>query len=203
MHIQPITGQTYHLAAQVLGQAFMVDPVSIAVYKDFSPERMLRALVNDFRAEIKVCLRRAYPIQVNEGDHLLGAAVIYPPGCYPLPRLQQWRLLIQTVIENGFYDIRGWARWLDEVDRYHPTEPHYYLEYIGVKPEWQGQGVGKEIMQHMLARADGDKVGCHLENANPRNLPFYQRFGFRVANEIEVLGLKTWLMWRPPGGSEL
>jgi ribosomal protein S18 acetylase RimI-like enzyme len=201
MNIQPITRQTYHQAAQVLGQAFMVDPVSMAVYKSFSSARMLRSLVNDFRAEIKVCLQRAYPIQVNEGDRLLGAAVIYPPGCYPLPRFQQWRLLIQSVLENGFYDIRGWSNWLDEVDRYHPTEPHYYLEYIGVQPECQRQGVGKMIMQHMLARADEDQVGCHLENGNPRNLPYYQRFGFQVTKELDILGLKTWLMWRPPGES--
>ncbi|NJD59455.1 MAG: hypothetical protein C3F13_08980 [Anaerolineales bacterium] len=198
MNIQPVTGQTYRQAAQVLGRAFMSDPVSLAVYKDLSPERMLQALINDFRAEIRICLHRAYPIQVSEGSNLLGVAVIYPPGRYPLPRLAQWWLLVQSFVENGFYDIRDWTSWLGKVEHYHPREPHYYLAYIGVHPECQGRGVGSAMLQHLVDKADQDQVGCHLENANPRNLPIYERFGFQISRQIELIGLSTWLMWRSP-----
>jgi hypothetical protein len=40
-------------------------------------------------------------------------------------------------------------------------------------------------------------VGCYLENSNPRNLPFYERFGFQAGEQKEIIGLPAWLMWRP------
>jgi hypothetical protein len=37
-----------------------------------------------------------------------------------------------------------------------------------------------------------------LENANPRNLPFYQRFGFQVLINKDIIDIPTWFMWRSP-----
>ena len=33
-------------------------------------------------------------------------------------------------------------------------KPHYYLEYIGVEPEYQGKGVGSAILKHLMRKAD-------------------------------------------------
>ncbi len=143
-------------------------------------------------------MRRGWPLQVNAGMAILGAAVVYPPAAYPLPPVTQWWLLIQSIIGNGFYDIRLWMSWLDEVEKYHPTEAHYYLEYIGVEPAEQGKGVGSDILRHMTNTADRENVGCYLENANPRNLSVYQRHGFRTVQEKEIIGIPTWFMWRDP-----
>ena len=85
-------------------------------------------------------------------------------------------------------------RWINCI----PVEPHYYLEYIGVEPAFQGKGVGSAILMHLCERADKEKVGCYLENANPINTPFYQRFGFQITQEKEIIGIPTWFMWRPP-----
>src|SRR4030066_1498953 len=41
--IQPTTRQSYRQAAQVLGRAFVDDPVSVAVYRNFSPDRRVGA----------------------------------------------------------------------------------------------------------------------------------------------------------------
>ncbi len=38
----PITTQSYHQAAHVLGRAFVDDPVSVVVYQKFSTERRVR-----------------------------------------------------------------------------------------------------------------------------------------------------------------
>ena len=192
------TRHSYRQAAQVLGRAFVDDPVSVAVYRNFSPARLVHALTVDFTAELLVCVRKGYPLQVNEDGKVLAAAVIYPPGGYPLPASDQWLLLIKSLLGNGFYNVGGWLRWLSEVDKVHPRDPHYYLEYLGVEPEQQGMGLGSAILRHLTGRADEEKVGCYLENANPRNLPFYQRFGFQIIAEKEIIGTPSWFMWRPP-----
>lgn len=199
MEIQPITRQTNHQVAQLLANAFDDDPVSVALYKNFSPKKRTHALAVDFSIELLVCIRRGYPIQINEDGKAVAAAVIYPPGTYPLPVIDQWSIVLKSFFRNGFYDIRGWMKWLDEIDKNHPTKAHYYLEYLGVDPQYQGKGFGSSILKHLIARADEGGVGCYLENANPRNVNFYQRFGFEILSEKEIIGIPSWFMWRPAG----
>ena len=195
----PISIQSYRQAAQVLGRAFVDDPVSVAIYRNFSAERRERALTTDFTAEVLLCVRKGSPIQVNADGKLLAAAVIYPPGTYPLPSYDSWMLLIKSILGNGLYDIRRWMKWLNEVDKNHPTEAHYYLEYLGVEPGYQGMGFGSLLLRALITKAEQAGAGCYLENANPRNISFYQQAGFQIIREMEIIGLPTWLMWRPPG----
>jgi ribosomal protein S18 acetylase RimI-like enzyme len=196
--VLPTTRQSYLQAAQVLGRAFADEPVSVEVLKKFTLEGRIRALTNDFSDEILICLQKGYPLHVSDAGKVIAAAVIYQPGAYPLPGVSQWLLLIKSFIKNGFYDIRGWMRWLDEVEKIHPKKPHYYLEYIGVEPLHQGKSIGTAIMQHLIGKADNECMGCYLENANPNNLAFYKRFAFKVIAEKEILGIPAWFMWRDP-----
>lgn len=193
-----ISHETYRQVAMVLARAFVDDPVTLAVYRNFSPGRRVSALAADFTAEVLECVRRGYPLQVVEDHKVIAAAVIYQPGAYPLPSFTQWLFLVKSILGNGIYDIRSWIRWLEEVDKLHPTEPHYYIEYLGVEPVYQGKQVGSALMNSLVTKADAEHVGCYLENANPRNVPFYQRFGFQITNQKEIIGIPAWFMWRPP-----
>lgn len=81
--------------------------------------------------------------------------------------------------------------------------PSYDLFYIGVVPELQGRGVGRDLVQPQLDRADRDGVGAYLHSTNPRNVPFYERLGFRVLAEVPVAddgGPVIRPMWRDPPG---
>jgi GNAT superfamily N-acetyltransferase len=64
----------------------------------------------------------------------------------------------------------------------------------------QGQGLGTQMLQEVLARADTDGVPAYLESSNERNLPLYERNGFRVIGELQALGHgpTIWRMWREP-----
>jgi len=196
LQVLPITRQSYRQAAFVLGKAFVDEPVSALIYRRFSPQQRVRALTVDFSAELLVNLRIGCPIQVEDDGSVAAAAIIYPPRTYPLPWYVGWIFLIKSVLRNGRYDIRSWIRWLNEVDKIHPTEPHYYLECIGVEPSYHRKGLGSLIMDHLITRADADRCGCYLENADHRNIPFYERFGFQIIDQKEIVGIPTWFMWR-------
>jgi GNAT superfamily N-acetyltransferase len=196
--VLPVTHQSYQECARVLGRAFVDEPVSIAVYPGFSAEKRQRNLSADFATEIEVCVRRGFPLQVCEQGRVVAAALIYPPGSYPLPAGEQMKIFIKSIWGHDLYDLRPLLRWLAEIDKIHPAEPHYYLEYMGVEPEYQGQGFGSAIFRHVTARADAEKTGCYLETASPQNVCLYQRFGFQVIAEKQVIGLPAWFMWRPP-----
>jgi GNAT superfamily N-acetyltransferase len=190
------TRQTYRQAAQVLGRAFMDEPVSQVVYRGLTTAQALKNLTIDFTGELAVCLRRGEPLQVSQDGNVLAAAAIYPPGAYPLPRLDQALIWLTTRWGHTRYDVKSWETWLEEVEKRHPREAHYYLEYIGVEPSYQGQGLGSCLLAEMTRRADQQGVGCYLETATRRNLPLYQRFGFEVVEETQIIGVQAWFMWR-------
>ncbi len=198
LQILPVTRQSYRQAAYVLARAFIDDPVTLASFREYTPKQRVKALEVDFSAELLECVRRGCPICACESGDIVGVAAIYPPGAYPLPNWVQWMLLAKSILGNGFYDIRNWMRWLEEVDKIRPTRPHYYLEYLGVDAGFQGRGFGTSILTQLAIKADDEGIGCYLENANPRNIPLYERMGFQIVNQKEIIGIPAWFMWRDP-----
>ena len=68
------------------------------------------------------------------------------------------------------------------------TDPHWTLQYIGVRDSARGQGLGAAAVAPMLAAADRDGLPCGLTSTNIRNVPFYERHGFRVVAEVPTAG---------------
>jgi GNAT superfamily N-acetyltransferase len=69
---------------------------------------------------------------------------------------------------------------LDQMDEGHPTFPHWYLPWLGVRPAMQGAGLGGRLLKHCLTMVDADHVPAFLETPNPRTVSFYERHGFEV-----------------------
>lgn len=80
-----------------------------------------------------------------------------------------------------------------------PREPHYHLQFLGVRPERQGAGIGGALMAPILERLDRDGVPAYLEATSDRNRAMYERHGFRAHGAIPLPGGPTlWRMWRDP-----
>jgi ribosomal protein S18 acetylase RimI-like enzyme len=71
---------------------------------------------------------------------------------------------------------------LEQMDAAHPSEPHWYLPWLGVDSARQGTGLGADLLRQCLRRVDADHSPAFLETPNPRTVPFYERHGFRVTN---------------------
>lgn len=195
-NVLPVTRQSCRESAEVLGRAFADEPVSQAIYKGLSTEKRIKNLTADFNAEMEVCIRRGCPLQVSEAGKIVAAAAIYQPGAYPLPWIEQTRITVKSILGHDRYDIRTLLRWLEETEKVHPTEPHFYFEYLGVLPEYQGRGYGSAIMQYANAKADDAHAASYLETASTDAVPMYRRYGFEVMAEKEIIGVHTWFMWR-------
>lgn len=67
---------------------------------------------------------------------------------------------------------------------------------IALLPDFRNQGLGKEIMRGIMAKAgmSGKSVSIHVERMN-RALQFYERLGFRVISEENQVYLL--MAWRP------
>ena len=63
-----------------------------------------------------------------------------------------------------------------------PEEVHWYVQTVGVAPEHNGKGYGRELMEQVGSLADQVGVSCYLEcGASKRG--FYEKMGFQVLSE--------------------
>lgn len=89
---------------------------------------------------------------------------------------------------------------LMEVSEKHPhDEPHFYLFILGTARARQSGGLGSNMMREVLDRCDRQGLGAYLESSNVRNVPFYERHGFRVLGEVPLDDESSIRpMWRDP-----
>jgi ribosomal protein S18 acetylase RimI-like enzyme len=73
----------------------------------------------------------------------------------------------------------------EQMGRYHPSEPHWYLPLMGVDPSQQNKGFGSALLQHTLIQFDRENKLAYLESSNPRNISLYKRHGFELLGTIQ------------------
>ena len=115
------------------------------------------------------------------GDYA-GVALWLPPGVHP-DEEGLGAVLESTVAASLAPET---AAVFEEMAKYHPSEPHWFLPLIAVDPAHQGEGQGDALMSYAVERCDEDRMPAYLESSNPRNIPFYRRFGFEQLGEIQV-----------------
>jgi len=74
----------------------------------------------------------------------------------------------------------------EQMDAYHPAEPHWYLAKIAVDPSCQSCGIGSALLLYRLRHCDALGVPAYVESSNPANLSFYERHGFEPLGSIQA-----------------
>lgn len=88
--------------------------------------------------------------------------------------------------------------WLFTWGDHDPREPHWHVAPVAVDPPTQGMGFGSALLEEFCARADGARTMSWLETDKPQNVRLYERFGFEVTEEMDILGAHNWWMRREP-----
>ena len=99
---------------------------------------------------------------------------------------EELRLLSVIYSLTGLTRLSRGSVMARALERSHPPEPYFYLAFFGVAPRFQGSGLGSALLERTLARVDQVGMPAFLENSNPRNIALYERFGFRVTEELCV-----------------
>lgn len=111
----------------------------------------------------------------------VGAALWLPPG-----GKSDEESLMRLFDENVDDDIKEHMSGIfEQMEKFHPTEPHWYLPMIGVDPAHQSAGIGSALMTEALKAVDRDGLIAYLESSNPKNISLYERHGFEVIGEIQ------------------
>jgi GNAT superfamily N-acetyltransferase len=86
--------------------------------------------------------------------------------------------------------------------KHDPRKPHWHGMFFGITPDFQGKGIGTQMMKFYCAFIDKDGTEAYHETDRARNVTFYQRFGFEVTGEETINGAKTWYMLRSAKSSK-
>jgi ribosomal protein S18 acetylase RimI-like enzyme len=134
---------------------------------------------------------------------VVGAAAWIPPEAYPVSSRRQVRQVVDLApaLPWGWRSLREARRGQRANGARHRLHPeHYYLRAIGVDPDAQSHGIGSSLVRPILELADRRRVGCFLQTATSANVSWYERFGFRVADEYRPTARwpLVWSMWRDP-----
>lgn len=175
--IKAVTPANADQAVGTIVLAFSADPIARWFYPD--PHEYLLHLpgfVREFAGKaFEQC--SAYYI-----DGYLGAALWLPPDVHP-DETALAALLQRTIPEKNQQEIFA---FIEQMDRSHPSEPHWYLPMIGVDPAQQGKGYGSALLKHALERCDDEGKLAYLEASSPKSIPLYQRHGFELVSTIQV-----------------
>ena len=164
-------------ATSVITLAFASDPVARWTYPD--PDQYLE----HFPAFVRAFAGRSFT---------QGTAYLSPDGggaaLWLGPRIEPNEDELLGLIWSSTSDQvqKDLFPMLQQMEAFHPSEPHWYLPMIGVEPSRQGSGVGSALLQHTLATCDVDGLPAYLESTNPRNISLYERFGFEQIGVIRA-----------------
>ncbi|HJM74960.1 MAG TPA: GNAT family N-acetyltransferase [Dehalococcoidia bacterium] len=180
---------------RILGAAFDDDPIANWLVRQ--DERRSEAIGTMFREVGRYAYLPYDECYVTSGA--TGAALWRPPDV-PEPQPPELGPVWAEVVDPLRPDNA--VRLGPAMDEHHPTEEHFYLFAIGVLPEGQGSGTGSALMRAVLDRCDREGMPAYLENTNERNLPFYERHGFKTTERVHLpdSGPSFWPMWREPAG---
>jgi len=184
-------------AASVVRRATVSDEPTVvdALLLAFAADPVMRWIWPDPQQYVSAWPRmvRTYGGQafLHEGAHCLdgylGAALWLPPGVHPDPD-PVMALLQETVSEARQADLLA---FFEQMGRFTPEAPYWYLPIIGVDPSHQGQGHGSALLRYGLRSADRDTLPAYLEASNTRNVALYERHGFKVIGTIQAGGSPT------------
>ena len=132
-----------------------------------------------------------------------GVAAWLPPHAYPIAIRRQVAQVVHLApaLPWGLAAAREARRGQLAIRTHHQqAASHYYLRSLGVRPEWQGKGIGAALVAPILERADREGVGCYLTTATVDNVSWYERFGFTVSATFRPTPAwpQVWAMWRDP-----
>jgi ribosomal protein S18 acetylase RimI-like enzyme len=182
---QTMTTPIIHAAAasdetpviDVMVQAFSADPAARWTWPDPALYR------RHFPEFVKAFAGRAFTHgSAYYVEGYAGAALWLPPGVHP-DEDALTSLFQRTTLAQNQTDVFA---LLEQMGRFHPEAPHWYLPLIGVAPSQHGKGYGSALMKHALVPCDRDGRLAYLESTNPRNIPLYERHGFEVIGTIQA-----------------
>jgi len=172
---------------RALAVAYESNPLVRWMFADDLSEARLGGL---FTALVGLGIRDGLVYRSAQGD---GSAIWFPP-------IRRDNSGLEVVLSTSEWssDRRGKALAVLSAER--PSQPHFYLDAVGVAPGRRRRGLASELLAPVLAVCDADRVPAYLENSDPTNTTFYDQHGFEAVGPLPMPhgAPEVVAMWRKP-----
>ena len=185
--------------AQVLAQSFEEDPLVSFIVPN--KKKRVKTVVKFFRAMGRLNIRAKSAFGV--GDPLQGVAVWSFPNKPEASATPKDLLTFLPVLFSSYViGVRRARAVLSQIDANHKkyaSEPHFYLDNLGVLASSRGKGLSSKLIRPFLEMADSQKVISYTDTVTKSNVPLYEHFGFELMEEnlIAGTGITTYALRRP------
>ncbi len=106
--------------------------------------------------------------------------------------------MIYPLLRIGVSNIPRCLKWTDTWKKADPSESHWHLGPVAIESTRQGRGIGSILMKAFIEKMDTLHASSYLETDKDINVTFYERFGFKIIGEEDILGVLNWYLQRPP-----
>ena len=173
-------------AGIILSMALKDDPISIHVLPD-SSERILK-LKHVFQAA--TCVGVRYGEVYASSENLEGVANWIPYETFKEYKFRMLRCGIKArIYKIGLKASKRFkpiGEYSTKMHKKHAPGKHWYLETLGVDPKFQGKGIGTFLVNYKLKEIDLQGLPTYLETSTEKNVKFYEKMGFYVAEEVLI-----------------
>jgi ribosomal protein S18 acetylase RimI-like enzyme len=191
--IRRMTRADMTAVCEVIGLAFADNPSTLANVR--GDRTRARRLMRDAVRIAKFGRPWSHALVAVQGDTVVGALNAAEwPHCQ-MGVVEKFKtapamvLIMKTALPRAF-------TMMSKREARDPHEPHWHIGPIGVRPELQGQGVGKALLSAFLTTIDELGAPAFLETDVDRNVELYESFGFVVTSREDIVGVSTRFMWR-------
>jgi len=189
-HIEP--------AAAILVRAFQNYPLLQGSFSDESQRNKVAPYFFRYSLYYGIQYGKTYATTPN----LEGVAVWIPSEKFPVTFWRAVRSVPLSVIlgfgRAGGGRMKYAGEYVDTIHKRFAPFKHWFLQTIGVDPQFQGKGYAGELLRPMFARMDKEGLPCYLETLDKRNISLYEHFGFKVVEKTSIpkTSLTSWAMLR-------
>lgn len=195
VQIRKMKNEEIPQVAEMLGGAFAPNPEFLIIYRN-RPMKA-RQMQNHFEWRLKDPRGKYFVAELN--GRIVGVmGVAKSPDCFTVD-LKATLSFVRTV--GGLGPLVRFLKFLNAWRKQHPRQPHSHLWLIGIEPEFQHKGIGGQLMTFYCALIDQDGIEAYHEADRRENVPFYERYGFRVVGEEMISGARTRYMLRDAKGN--
>jgi hypothetical protein len=193
--LRPLTRTECLPAAELAARGMIDDPILVRVFGP-NPKKRQRRLTHYYAYGMRFIQLNGDLVGAFEREILIGVIGATRPGfCQPRP-LDALRIVPMMVRHNSPAISLRLKRWVDGWGRHDPREDHWHIGLLAVEPHVQGFGVGTQLIVDHCARMDEARTVSYLETDCAINVRFYEKFGYRIAGQAQVLGGTSWFMKR-------
>lgn len=204
VQVQTLPAESVSHAAALIVESFREEGFTLNTHNLSTPAQQKRFAV---AGELRLLFSQASGQQLlaaTQGDILAGVAVVKSPTAKAAP----WYKLAGEVVRRAPYLVKliGDMRWRQGLQIKPAVKPpvalpdvYYTLDILAVSPDYQGQGIGRLLLEHIHAHCDQDEqaAGIYLYTGDERNTHIYRHFGYEVVEAKQGGPLTVWHMFRP------